>query len=695
MCTADSDVKSRKDMPLSKTAFIAVIFILMFSVFVANITNIISVNVDTTSEEQQIFLSRALKDRNGASDTDEFIIGNSSEHLMWFLQISDIHVSIFHDLSRITELKEFCDLTINAIKPSVVLASGDLTDAKSEDNMGSRQYLEEWKYYKDILDECNIAEKTVWLDIRGNHDNFNVVNMRSKENYYRNYSVQGRMYPKSYLYQMKQDGLTYSFIALDACLEPGPRRPFNFVGVLTRRESEHITKLVEESRQKGGNFIIWFGHYPTSCILAPGPGGVRTLIGSAPEGLAYLCGHFHMLGGVVPNMYTLQQAGFLELELGDWKDNRMYRLAAVDHGLFSFIDMAHRDWPVGLITNPKHALYAMPTREMLEKIPQSTHVRVLAFSLSPIKSVRVRINDEDWQDCTHVEGPLYVAPWVPSKYDIGLHDIEVNIKDTLGLEKTITQPFSLDGTRLSFRLLPRIALMCNVSMVFQFFFGMSLVMCIVPLCIFKFLHKLVKAHKVRKPRIGFKCFKWWIRKLWVLSTVDRIFYPLVLYPLYLTVGPWSIGEVIEGYTGIIFAWGIIINGAYLPGSFTYAYGFLQMIAFQFPLTLCLAHYLDYRLRNQPAVRSSPRYICLHLPFLAVVVLQMMFAYSFWLAYGTMAFILGPLRTWSVVLAIILWYQACTLPDKCLREAALVWNYRQSHSPPITPREDITELPTMS
>lgn len=30
-----------------------------------------------------------------------------------------------------------------------------------------------------------------------------------------------------------------------------------------------------------------------------------------------------MLGGLVPNMYTLQQAGFLELELGDWKDNRM------------------------------------------------------------------------------------------------------------------------------------------------------------------------------------------------------------------------------------------------------------------------------------------------------------------------------------------------------------------------------------
>lgn len=41
-------------------------------------------------------------------------------------QISDIHISIFHDKSRVTELKEFCDLTLNAIKPTVVLASGML-----------------------------------------------------------------------------------------------------------------------------------------------------------------------------------------------------------------------------------------------------------------------------------------------------------------------------------------------------------------------------------------------------------------------------------------------------------------------------------------------------------------------------------------------------------------------------------------
>lgn len=41
-------------------------------------------------------------------------------------------------------------------------------------------------------------------------------------------------------------------------------------------------------------------------------------------------------------------------------------------------------------------------------------------------------------------------------------------------------------------------------------------------------------------------------------------------------------------------------------------------------------------------------------------------YFFWLAYGTMAIVIGPMRTWSVILAIVLWYQANRMPQACLR-----------------------------
>lgn len=65
--------------------------------------------------------------------------------------------------------------TLDTIKPSVVLASGDLTDAKDVDFLGSRQYESEWKIYNDILRTANVRNKTIWMDIRGNHGNFNEV----------------------------------------------------------------------------------------------------------------------------------------------------------------------------------------------------------------------------------------------------------------------------------------------------------------------------------------------------------------------------------------------------------------------------------------------------------------------------------------------------------------------------------------
>lgn len=118
-------------------------------------------------------------------------------------------------------------------------------------------------------------------------------------------------------------GELYSFIGVDACLEPGPRRPFNFIGMLDDVEVDEIVQLVNQTEFTGSNYSIWFGHFPTSCIVSPGHGKVRSLIAKDKKGLVYVCGHLHRLGGLVPHMYTLQQDGFLELELGDWKDNRV------------------------------------------------------------------------------------------------------------------------------------------------------------------------------------------------------------------------------------------------------------------------------------------------------------------------------------------------------------------------------------
>lgn len=146
---------------------------------------------------------------------------------------------------------------------------------------------------------------------------------------------------------------------------------------------------------------------------------------------------------------------------------------------------------------------------------------------------------------------------------------------------------------------------------------MALCFSIVPLCIFKVVHVLVKSKKLEKPNIKNRFIRRWIRSFWILATVDKVFYPLVMYPLYLSIGksrsrlagnqckrllkfnadsagPWTVGEIIDGHIGAIFAWGLLVNSSYLPGSFTYAYGFLQMCTFQLPLTVVLARALDRR-----------------------------------------------------------------------------------------------------
>lgn len=92
------------------------------------------------------------------------------------VQISDIHISVFRDDNRIQEFREFATKTIDAIKPKVVLASGDLTDAKDKVAFGSRQFETEWKTYSDILKEANVRERTLWMDIRGNHGEFMEAN---------------------------------------------------------------------------------------------------------------------------------------------------------------------------------------------------------------------------------------------------------------------------------------------------------------------------------------------------------------------------------------------------------------------------------------------------------------------------------------------------------------------------------------
>jgi 3',5'-cyclic AMP phosphodiesterase CpdA len=231
-------------------------------------------------------------------------LGDSDRHLMWFVQISDLHLSQFHDKGRIDDFELFCSQVLQLIKPRVVLASGDLTDAKNADLTGSRQYEYEWREYQRVLqDNKQMLSSTLWLDVRGNHDNFDVVSRDSHQNLFKRYGMQGAKSHASYMQRVRTwDGDVYSFIAVDASIEPGPRRPFNFFGYLDPDDRARLAQFNQQAGGGGGGGgggTIWFGHFPSSTIY--GSSRFRSIM---TNGVAYLSGHFHNFAGLTKQMYT-------------------------------------------------------------------------------------------------------------------------------------------------------------------------------------------------------------------------------------------------------------------------------------------------------------------------------------------------------------------------------------------------------
>ncbi|XP_077674923.1 transmembrane protein 62 isoform X4 [Eretmochelys imbricata] len=441
--------------------------------------------------------------------------------------------------------------------------------------------------------------------------------------------------------------------------EPAPGPEASNLFWVVQSQMEELSSLATESHHS--NQTIWFGHYPTSTIISPSP-GVRMVMSSAT---AYLCGHFHTLGGLMPVLHSRHPQGTLELELGDWMENRKYRILAFDHDLLSFADMNFEKWPAVLITNPKSLLYSSSTHEPLVKILHSTHIRILVFTPSLITSVKVSIDGVHLGDAHHESGPLYVLKWNPQNYSEGLHHIDVTVQDAIGKSSTQGHTFAVnENLSLRFGFLSSLILLTDHYILARVLFGLTVLVQITLLLLFRYLRKpMLKGPPGLVMLTSFS--------LHVLSKTNIFFYSVLILNLYTALGPWFIGEVIDGQVGTCFSFGVIVGGHFLQGSLTFVVGILQVIFFNLPLMAYLCWCLLLRCQGH----SFCSHICharhflavpIHLTMLLLLAWQVYSCYFLQRTYGTLAFFLSPMKTWLVVLTLALIHKTWTLSSSELR-----------------------------
>ncbi|KAJ3090389.1 Transmembrane protein 62 [Quaeritorhiza haematococci] len=290
----------------------------------------------------------------------------------------------------------------------------------------------------------------------------------------------------------------YAFLALDGCPKYGASRPFNFFGTLDTEDMDFLHDELEKAATFNHTFVL--SHYPTATTLFGHSSNGLTFTDLSSRVTAFLCGHLHrLILGLGHKLYAHQDMGFLELELGDMKQNALYRIMVVDHDLISFTDQAlqlpelplrtglptlatdtpqHLDHPklknqnpVIVITNPKDNRFLIPKHEPVGRIKTSTHIRILVWTNAEIKSIDIEIDGIRHREIVEFRGkgrpwlsfrdvevgaedggdahlPLWVSRWAPSDYDDGKeHVMVVHVRDVDGNEAYARSVFRVDGLR--------------------------------------------------------------------------------------------------------------------------------------------------------------------------------------------------------------------------------------------------------
>lgn len=383
--------------------------------------------------------------------------GSSLGNFTILLHATDFHISAYDGGEARRVLRAFIEGPWKAIRPAGVIASGDLVNAKVKIPLGigwsfSRQMVEEWAGYESVLKFGGVKEG--WLDVRGNHDTFGVSKLGAEEDLFIKYGRMGVEEGLKRVYVKHLEGVR--IVAVQAAQVPGPNRPYNFFGVVSKLVFDEVERVLRDGCLDERPTIL-FSHFPSSILVFEKKGWsfgrlnavcaeVRRAKGlpKRPAFLAYLSGHLHSAfdssgEGTLSNM----PGKYVEMQLGDLRHSHVYRILVLDHGvLYWKTPKLSTAFPIVLVTNPAPGSAAY----------SSTHVRMFVFRSpedrdgSKTRLVEVKIDGRLLGMMpSNVDLPLHLIAWDPSQYASEIHTLEVFIDGSKTPAETVTFTASPEG----------------------------------------------------------------------------------------------------------------------------------------------------------------------------------------------------------------------------------------------------------
>lgn len=533
-------------------------------------------------------------------------VKSEPKDVAWVVQLSDLHFSVHHP-ERALDFGTIVGPTLAMINPSLVLVTGDLTDGKSKDLLTMKLDEEEWIEYKKVMEDVvkkSGLNKSIFYDLRGNHDNFGASLFGSSSDFFSRYSLNGQQNRSGQVNSIviETGERKLLFVGFDSTMPGGLRGPTNLFGHPT---DELLSQLSSALSQWDSPSVIpitkiSFGHFPLSFSAASSSGKTLKDIFMRCSLSVYLCGHLHTKFGEnlkrnhrsnehpfhSDKLYQLNaieipseranncsegvttSKEFWEWEMGDWRKSRAMRILAIDRGYVSFVDVNFKLGAKNTIllpTFPLDSRFATPLKHRCLSEEPSLHdtIRVLVFSGSPIVSVVARIYDSRpgflilvfdasmrKTGVSTSRGDLYSTPWNFKAFDDPSPErflLQVEATDIAG-RSTLSElrPFSVGGlhAKLSWTWKEFLVMGCQWSALYYPLFWSLFALILSIILIPKVFVSLTRKRYTYQHFIinkGFlNCLAWILTEL---HNIRMIWYSMVGYMFYLILCPWLVGRV--------------------------------------------------------------------------------------------------------------------------------------------------------